>query len=81
MKKDVLTAKLSAQSRLANAAQNAISVVTRTIDELTSISNAISENVAEINDYQSQLDDVKTALLNEKGHNDKMIAKFKSLID
>lgn len=81
MKKDVLTAKLSAQSRLSNAAQNAISLVTRTIDELTSISNAISENVAEINDYQSQLDDVKTALLNEKSHNDKMIAKFKSLID
>lgn len=77
---DILSQK---QNRLATYNQQfdeAVSLVTSTIDNLGAISHNIAQTMQEIEDYERELANTKEGLAEAKAKNDRVIANFQSLL-
>ena len=58
----------------------AVSAVTGIIDTLTQTSSNIEQTIAEINEYQKELDATTKGLRETKDKNDKVIKNFRALL-
>lgn len=58
----------------------AVSAVTGIIDTLTQTSSNIEQTIAEINEYQKELDTTTAELHETKDKNDKVIKNFRALL-
>lgn len=77
---DILSQK---QNRLAAYNQQfdeAVSLVTNTIDNLGAISHNIAQTMQEIEDYKRELETTKDGLAEAKAKNDRVIANFQALL-
>lgn len=77
---DILSQK---QNRLVTYNQQfdeAVSLVTRTIDNLGTISHNIDQTMQEIEDYERELAATRNGLAQAKAKNDRVIANFQSLL-
>lgn len=77
---DILAQK---KNRLANYNQQfdqAVSLVTNTIDNLGTISQGIAQTMQEIEDYEKELAYTKEGLAEAKAKNDRVIANFQQLL-
>lgn len=87
-KNDVLGKKKSELNSYIAQFQNAVSLVTGTIDHLKEINagiegkmQEIDEYQAKIEDYQSELERTKAGLGNTKNKNEKIIQNFNALLE
>lgn len=60
---------------------NAVSLVTDTINNLTAINKGIEDTIGEIEAYQAQLQETRQGLLEAKDKNDRVVKNFASLLD
>lgn len=60
--------------------EGAVSAVTDIIDTLTRTSSNIEQTIAEINEYQQELNDTAEKLQKAKSKNDKVIKNFEALL-
>ena len=79
--KDVLTAKKATLSALTAASDNAVSLVTNTIESLQLVNTKIESHRKEISDYRSELDKTDESLGMQFTTNNKVIGKFRSFIE
>lgn len=59
---------------------NAISIVTSTIEDLGTISQRMADKIGEIEAYQRDLDATKAGLAEAKAKNDRVMENFKRLV-
>lgn len=60
---------------------NAVSLVTDTINNLVAINKGIENTIGEIEAYQAQLQETRQGLLEAKDKNDRVVKNFASLLD
>lgn len=80
MRKNFIDKKYQELQDLNLESDNALDVVTRTIDRLDSINTKIATVVNEIEDAEQRLNDTKTGLNQTKERNMKIMQRFKELI-
>lgn len=80
MKKTFIDKKYQELQKLNLESDNALDVVTRTIDRLDSINTQIVTVVNEIEDAEQRLNDTKAGLNQTKERNLKIMQRFKELI-
>ena len=80
-KKDTLQEKQTALVRLQSKSNQALDIVTSTINNLTTVNDEIDSTIAEISELQTQLQTVQNDLNSTKDRNSKVVEKFKSLIE
>lgn len=66
---------------LRRKSNNALDVVTHTINELSTVNEQIDLVISEIENEKAQLEKTEAGLHNTKSHNSKIINKFKALIE
>ena len=66
---------------LKNKSNNALDVVTSTINELSMVNEQIDTVINDIEEAKSQLNKTEDGLYKTKSHNSKIIDKFKALIE
>lgn len=77
---DILAQKKNKLDLYNSQFDQAVSLVTSTIDDLGQISQNITETMQEIEAYEKELAATKSGLADAKAKNDKIIANFKSLL-
>lgn len=81
MKKNIITEKEKALRSLQAESTNAIDMVTATINKLSSVNEKIVATICEIEDAKAKLENTENDLSKTKDHNDKIIEKFKALLE
>lgn len=82
-KKNALDILQKKQAQLANYTtqfDNAVALVSRTINSLDEINAGIIETIREIEDYQQELEATRVGLNDAKAKNSKVIANFRALL-
>ena len=77
---DVLHQKQEELARYQSKADDAISIVTQTAQNLIQINDKISEKIQEIDTYKNELDKTKAGLNETKQRNEHIIKNFNALI-
>ena len=77
---DILSQKQNRPAAYNRQFDEAVSLVTNTIDNLGSISHNIAQTMQEIEDYERELATTKEGLAEAKAKNDRVIANFQSLL-
>ena len=77
---DVLEAKKKELEMFSSQYDSAISLVTTTVDTLSTLSDIIAVKIRDIEDYQSELNATKDGLCEMKAKNDKVAANFRALL-
>lgn len=80
-KLDIIQDKERRLGELQNRSENALDMVTKTINNLTTINEEIDVVMSEVNEAKQALSSTENNLVSTKEHNTKIIAKFKSLIE
>ena len=79
-KKDILMVKKMKLTDCQGAFDAAVSIVNSTIATLKMLNDEISDNVAEIEDYQHELEVTKADLNESKRRNEQVIRNFQALL-
>lgn len=79
-KKDILMVKKRKLTDCQGAFDAAVSIVNSTIATLKMLNDEISDNVAEIEDYQHELEVTKADLNESKRRNEQVIRNFQALL-
>jgi len=77
---DMLEQKKKSLNTYTAQFNTAVSAVTGIIDTLTQTSSNIEQTIAEINEYQKELDATTKGLRETKDKNDKVIKNFRALL-
>jgi FtsZ-binding cell division protein ZapB len=78
---NILTEKEAKLNTLMEQSQNAVSLITSTIDSLESVNQDIVSTVQEIDSYRTELDRIADSMTQQHSHNEKIIGKFKSFLE
>ena len=81
MNKNIIKEKEKALRSLQAESNNAIDMVTATINKLSSVNEKIVATICEIEDAKAKLENTENNLSKTKGLNDKIIEKFKALLE
>ena len=73
--------KQTALKRLQTKSNQALDLVTTTINNLTTVNAEIDSTIADITELQSQLQNVQNDLATTKDRNSRVVEKFKNLIE
>ena len=77
---DVLKAKRKELGVYQTKFNNAVSLVSDAIQNLSEINNDISQKIIEIDEYQKELSQTREGLNNAKSKNEKVIRNFSALL-
>lgn len=77
---DILTEKQNEVSRLARQANEAVDLVTRTINDLEGINQQIDSALSEIDAYAQNLAATRAAMSKQRSSNTAIIANFSKLL-
>ncbi len=77
---DVLKQKRKALASYTSQFDNAVSLVTSTIDSLNALDENIKRTIGEIDEYQNELNSTKDDLVAAQSKNQRVIDNFKSLL-
>lgn len=80
-KQDVLAKKREELAKYTTKADEAVSLVTSTVDSLSQINESISEKIQEIEEYQSELTKTRDGLSSAREKNARIINNFRALIE
>lgn len=80
-KKDVLAQKKAELNTYVKMFNSAVSVVTNAVANLSSINNGISEKIKEIEEYQAELNNTMSGLVEARNQNDRVIKNFNALLN
>lgn len=78
---DIVVKSREKQERLSNASAVALDFVTSAINRLTEINDEIDSDISEINANVAMLGATVCEMDKTKKHNEKVIAKFKAMIE
>lgn len=78
---DLLQEKQNEVARLARQANEAVDIVTRTMNELEGINQQIDSDLAEIDAYTKELAVTRAAMSKQRKNNTAIIANFAKLLD
>jgi len=81
MKLDFLNRSKKRIARFSRKFDNAVSLITKLIDRLTSVNNMIDEEIRELDDYQQELVTSRESLCSAKTNNERIIRNFNSLLN
>ena len=79
--KDLIAQKQAALQKYQNDSDNALNLVTSTINRLSTINEKIDETIGEIRDAKQALDMTEKDLNITRRHNQKIVEKFKAFIE
>lgn len=79
-KADVLAQKKSRLVSYVAQFNDAVSLITNTINNLGTINKGIEDTIQEIDEYQRDLAETKAGLAEARDKNDKVIANFQALL-
>ena len=79
--KDMLVAKQAKLQKLTAKADNAINLVTRTINDLDNTNQEIDATVVEIDDYIAKLSTTRDSLARNRRYNNAIISNFSKLLE
>ena len=77
----ILTEKAAQLNSLMKDSENAVSVITITIDRLASVNDRINTTRQEIESYKAELERLDGSMEQQFSHNAKIIEKFKSFLE
>lgn len=77
---DILHKKQAQLANYTTQFDNAVALVTSTINSLDEINAGITETIREIEDYQQELEATRAGLNDAKAKNSKVIANFRALL-
>lgn len=77
---DILHKKQAQLANYTTQFDNAVALVTSTINSLDEINAGITETIREIEDYQQELETTRAGLNDAKAKNSKVIANFRALL-
>ncbi len=80
-KATLLTEKEAQLNSLVKDSENAVSLITTTIDRLVSVNERISTTRQEIDTYRGELERLDGSMEQQYSHNAKIIDKFKSFLE
>lgn len=79
--KDTITEKEQELKGLQALSEAALSIVTKTIQNLDDVNAEIDEKITEIHEMRDKLDRTETSLTETKVRNSRISSKFKALIE
>ena len=79
--KDIVKTSYENQKRLSEASAAALDMVTSVINKLTKINEEIEGDISEIKANVMMLEATSFEMEKTKGHNEKVIAKFRAMIE
>lgn len=77
----ILTEKAAQLNSLMKDSENAVSVITITIDRLASVNDRINTTRQEIESYKAALERLDGSMEQQFSHNAKIIEKFKNFLE
>ena len=77
----ILTEKAAQLDSLMKDSENAVSVITTTIDRLANVNERINFTRQEIESYKAELERLDGSMEQQFSHNDKIIEKFKNFLE
>ena len=77
----ILTEKAAQLNSLMKDSENAVSVITLTIDRLASVNDRINTTRQEIESYKAELERLDGSMEQQFSHNAKIIEKFKNFLE
>ena len=77
----ILTEKAAQLNSLMKDSENAVSVITITIDRLASVNDRINTTSQEIESYKAELERLDGSMEQQFSHNAKIIEKFKNFLE
>ena len=77
----ILTEKAAQLNSLMKETENAVSVITITIDRLASVNDRINTTRQEIESYKAELERLDGSMEQQFSHNAKIIEKFKNFLE
>lgn len=77
----ILTEKAAQLNSLMKDSENAVSVITITIDRLASVNDRINTTRQEIESYKAELERLDGSMEQQFYHNAKIIEKFKNFLE
>lgn len=77
----ILTEKAAQLNSLMKDSENAVSVITITIDRLASVNDRINTTRQEIESYKAELERLDGSMEQQFSHNSKIIEKFKNFLE
>ena len=77
----ILTEKAAQLNSLMKDSENAVSVITITIDRLASVNDRINTTRQEIESYKAELERLDGYMEQQFSHNAKIIEKFKNFLE
>ena len=77
----ILTEKAAQLNSLMKDSENAVSVITITIDRLASVNDRINTTRQEIESYKAELERLDGSMEQQFSHNAKIIEKFKNYLE
>ena len=80
-KKNILEQKQAELSKLQCQSNQALNIVTTTINLLATTNEKIEVEISEISEIERQFRETREALEKTKEHNSKVSAKFKALVE
>lgn len=81
MKLDFLNRSKKRLVRFGRKFDNAVSMITKLIDRLTSVNTMIDEEIRELDDYQQELVASRESLCSAKTNNERIIHNFNALLN
>ena len=77
----ILTEKAAQLNSIMKDSENAVSVITITIDRLASVNDRINTTRQEIESYKAELERLDGSMEQQFSHNAKIIEKFKNFLE
>ena len=77
----ILTEKAAQLDSLMKDSENAVSVITTTIDRLANVNERINFTRQEIDSYKAELERLDGSMEQQFSHNAKIIEKFKNFLE
>lgn len=77
----ILTEKAAQLDSLMRDSENAVSVITTTIDRLANVNERINSTRQEIESYKAELERLDGSMEQQFSHNAKIIEKFKNFLE
>jgi len=78
---DIIEQKKKALAGYTADYENAVGLVTATVNRMTMLDEDIGRTIQEIDEYQSELEETKNGLLAAKQRNESVMKNFKALLN
>ena len=78
---NILTEKETQLNSLVQESTDAVSLITNTIGRLETVNEQIYKKSEEISTYRAELNRIQDSMDQQIAHNEKIIGKFKSLLE